>query len=219
MWRIELKVCAPRKALVPLIIAGGLAVATGGISIGATTATTASTASTVVPASVAGMEAAIVGSSIAPTTTLGSLSSALKVGLKYANTAAPLIGSAGLIYSGQIQKGILEQQAAFSEFQAGQEEETYQIRKDQRKRQLAIALGKQRALYGTSGVAIENTPTEILQSTASSFAFDQYVDRYQTASRMTSANLSASNLKTSASQAELGGLLNAELALARRGIA
>jgi hypothetical protein len=114
--------CAPRKVLTIAAIAG-LAVATGGLSVGATaSAASATTAST---AAVGG------GASYAATSsTLSSLSTALKVGLKYANTAAPLIGASGLVYSGQVQKGILEQQAAFSNFQASQESETYALRKD-----------------------------------------------------------------------------------------
>mgnify|MGYP001981676693 CR=1 FL=1 len=143
---------------------------------------------------------------------------ALKTGLKYANTAAPLIGASGLVYSGQIQKSILEQQAAFSNFQSSQETETYALRKDQRRRELAKALGKQRALYGISGVRLEETPTDIFASTARSFAEDDFYDRYGTAGRIVSRNVSASNLRTSGQQAELGGLLNAELTLARRGL-
>jgi hypothetical protein len=201
--------CAPRKVLTIAAIAG-LAVATGGLSVGATaSAASATTAST---AAVGG------GASYAATSsTLSSLSTALKVGLKYANTAAPLIGASGLVYSGQVQKGILEQQAAFSNFQASQESETYALRKDQRRRELARALGKQRALYGTSGVALENTPTDILASTARSFSEDDFYDRYGTSGRMVSANISADNLRMSGEQAQLGGLLNAEMTLAQRG--
>ena len=140
------------------------------------------------------------------------------MGLKYANSAAPLTGASGLVYSGQVQKGILESQAAYSQFQSAQEEETYALRKDQRRRRLAIALGKQRALYGISGVRLEETPTDILSSTARSFAEDDFYDRYGTSGRMTSASLSAGNLQASAEQAELGGLLSAELTLARRGV-
>jgi len=194
---------APRKLLVPLVIGGALAVATGGLSVGATAA------STTAPLAAA--------STTSQFSTLRSLSTALKVGLKYANTAAPLIGASGLIYSGQVQKGILEQQAAFSNFQASQESETYALRKDQRRRELARALGKQRALYGISGVSLENTPTDILASTARSFSEDDFYDRYGTSGRMTSAKLSAKNLSLSGERAQLGGLLNAEMTLAQRG--
>jgi hypothetical protein len=216
--------CAPRKALIPLLIAGGLAVATGGISFGASTATTAATTGATTAASTAATAAQsfeylnFATGTASQSTTLSSLSSALKVGLKYANQASPFIGSYGLIYSGQLQKGIYEQQAAFSKYQAVQEEETYQLRKDQRRRQLAIALGKQRALYGISGVALDETPTDILEQTSRNFAFDDYVDKYSTASKMTSLGLSASNLRASGRQAEIGGLLNAELTLSRRGL-
>ena len=200
--------CAPRKLLIPLAIGGALAVATGGLSIGTTTAATkpAVTPATLFP------------QLSTQTSTLKSLSSALKLGLKYANTAAPLIGAGGLVYSGQIQKSILEQQAAFSAFQSAQESETYSLRKDQRRRRLAIALGKQRALYGITGVRLEETPTDILSSTARSFAEDDFYDRYGTSGRIVSAGLSAENLRASGGQAELGGLLSAELTLARRGI-
>lgn len=210
--------CAPRK-LLPILAIGALAVATGGLSVGATTAatgaTTATTASSAASTAALASEVSYVASS---TSTLSNLGNALKVGLKYANSAAPLIGASGLVYSGQVQKGILESQAAYSQFQSAQEEETYALRKDQRRRRLAIALGKQRALYGISGVRLEETPTDILSSTARSFAEDDFYDRYGTSGRMTSASLSAGNLQASAEQAELGGLLSAELTLARRGV-
>ena len=183
--------CAPRKVLTIAAIAG-LAVATGGLSVGAT----AGAASATTAASSAAVATGGGASYAATTSTLSSLTTALKVGLKYANVAAPLIGASGMVYSGQVQKGILEQQAAFSNFQASQESETYALRKDQRRRELARALGKQRALYGTSGVALENTPTDILASTARSFSEDDFYDRYGTSGRMVSANISADNLRT-----------------------
>ena len=204
--------CAPRKVLTIAAIAG-LAVATGGLSVGAT----AGAASATTAASSAAVATGGGASYAATTSTLSSLTTALKVGLKYANVSAPLIGASGMVYSGQVQKGILEQQAAFSNFQASQESETYALRKDQRRRELARALGKQRALYGTSGVALENTPTDILASTARSFSEDDFYDRYGTSGRMVSANISADNLRMSGEQAQLGGLLNAEMTLAQRG--
>ena len=204
--------CAPRKVLTIAAIAG-LAVATGGLSVGAT----AGAASATTAAASAAVATGGGASYAATTSTLSSLTTALKVGLKYANVAAPLIGASGMVYSGQVQKGILEQQAAFSNFQASQESETYALRKDQRRRELARALGKQRALYGTSGVALENTPTDILASTARSFSEDDFYDRYGTSGRMVSANISADNLRMSGEQAQLGGLLNAEMTLAQRG--
>ena len=204
--------CAPRKVLTIAAIAG-LAVATAGLSVGAT----AGAASATTAASSAAVATGGGASYAATTSTLSSLTTALKVGLKYANVAAPLIGASGMVYSGQVQKGILEQQAAFSNFQASQESETYALRKDQRRRELARALGKQRALYGTSGVALENTPTDILASTARSFSEDDFYDRYGTSGRMVSANISADNLRMSGEQAQLGGLLNAEMTLAQRG--
>lgn len=199
--------CAPRK-LLPVLAIGALAVATGGASAGAlaSSSVTATTPATLLPQ--LGTQAS----------TLTNLTTALKTSLKFVNTAAPIIGAGGLVYSGQIQKNILEQQAAYSNFQSAQEEETYQLRKDQRRRRLAIALGKQRALFGISGVRLEETPTDILTSTARSFAEDDFYDRYGTSGRMTSAKISASNLRKSGEQAELGGLLSAELTLARRGV-
>jgi hypothetical protein len=202
--------CAPRKALIPLLIAGGLAVATGGVSLGATATTAASTtASTAALAS----EVSYVGAS----STLSSISSALSTGLKYANLASPIIGATGLIYSGQIQKGIYEQQAAMAKFQAQNEEDTYVLRKDQRRRQLAIALGKQRALYGVTGVDLANTPTDVLSQTSRNFAYDDYVDRFNTAGKITSYGLSAENMQASGRVSQFGGLLNAGITLGRRG--
>ena len=199
--------CAPKK-LLPILAIGALAFATGGLSFGATTAATSASTTASIGTSLHGVQQA---------STLKSLSTALKVGLKYANTAAPLIGAGGLVYSGQVQKGILEQQAAFSNFQASQEAETYSLRKDQRRRELARALGKQRALYGISGVSLADTPTDILASTARTFSEDDFYDRYGTSGRMVSAKLSSQNLLLSGKQAELGGLLSAEMSLAQRG--
>ena len=207
--------CAPRK-LLPIIAIGALAAATGGLSVGATTAASSTTAATTTAATSANVLPALHGAQSA--STLTSLSNALSTSLKFVNTAAPIIGAGGLVYSGQVQKGILEQQAFATSFQAAQEEETYKLRKSQRRRELARALGKQRSLYGISGVRLEDTPTDIFQSTARSFAEDDFYDRYGTASRIVSAGISADNLRKSGEQAELGGLLNAELTLARRGI-
>ena len=90
--------CAPRK-LLPIIAIAGLAVATGGLSLGASTATTAaSTAATTANV------APLIG--VQQTSTLKSLSTVLQTGLKFANSAAPLIGAGGLVYSGQIQQNI-----------------------------------------------------------------------------------------------------------------
>ena len=202
--------CAPKK-IVPLLAVGALAYATGGLSVAGTSAATTSSGAIVK----GGADAALFASQ---STTLSSLSTALQTGLKYANTAAPLIGASGLVYSGQIQKSIFEQQAMASMYGASQEEETYKLRSDQRKRELARALGKQRALYGISGVSLADTPTDVLASTSRAFAEDDFYDRYGTASRIMTAGISADNLRASGEQAELGGLLNAELTLARRGI-
>ena len=203
--------CAPKK-IVPLLAVGALAYATGGLSVaGTSAATTSTTAATTA-------NFGTVFHATQKATTLKSLSTALQTGLKFANTAAPLIGATGLVYSGQIQKGILEQQAMSTMYGASQEEETYKLRSDQRKRELARALGKQRALYGISGVSLSDTPTDVLASTSRAFAEDDFYDRYGTAGRIVSRNVSASNLRTSGQQAELGGLLNAELTLARRGL-
>lgn len=202
--------CAPRN-LLPIIAVGALAAATGGLSTAATASTASSSSAVAVGG---GVDAAM----FSQASTLSSLSNALSTSLKFVNTAAPIIGAGGLVYSGQVQKGILEQQAFATSFQAAQEEETYKLRKEQRRRELARALGKQRTLYGISGVRLEDTPTDIFQSTARSFAEDDFYDRYGTASRIVSAGISADNLRKSGEQAELGGLLNAELTLARRGI-
>ena len=63
--------CAPRKLLIPLAIGGALAVATGGLSIGTTTA---ATKTAVTPAT-------LFPQLSTQTSTLKSLSSALKLGL------------------------------------------------------------------------------------------------------------------------------------------
>ena len=97
--------CAPRKVLTIAAIAG-LAVATGGLSVGATAgAAGATTASTAASTAALASEVSYVAGT---TSTLSSLTTALKVGLKYANVAAPLIGASGMVYSGQVQKGILD---------------------------------------------------------------------------------------------------------------
>ncbi len=201
--------CAPKK-IVPLLAVGALAFATGGLSFAGSSAA-ASTSAAVVKG---GADAAL----FSQASTLKTLSTALQTGIKYANTAAPLIGASGLVYSGQIQKSILEQQAMASMYSASQEEETFKLRRDQRRRELVRALGRQRALYGVSGVRLEDTPTDVLASTSRAFAEDDFYDRYGTASRIMSAGISADNLRASGDQAQLGGLLSAELTLARRGL-
>ena len=108
--------CAPRK-LLPIIAIAGLAVATGGLSVGATTAATTSTTAATTAATTASTTANF-GTAFHATqqaTTLQSLATALQTGLKFANTAAPLIGAGGLVYRAD-SKSILEQQAAYLTF-------------------------------------------------------------------------------------------------------
>ena len=203
--------CAPKK-IVPILAIGALALATGGIGAAAAGGATAGSSVAIAPGSAKFLAASSQAS------TLSSLTTALQVGLKYANTAAPLIGAVGSVYSGQVQKSIFEQQALATAYGAMQEEETYKLRRNQRKRELVRALGKQRALYGISGVSLADTPTDVFASTAKSFAEDDFYDRYGTAGKIASAGISADNLRLSGDAAELGGLLSANLTLARRGI-
>ena len=69
--------CAPRK-LLPIIAIAGLAVATGGLSVGATTAATTSTTAATTAATSANIGTALHGAQQA--STLKSLSTALQTG-------------------------------------------------------------------------------------------------------------------------------------------
>ena len=91
--------CAPRK-LLPVLAIGALAVATGGIGAGAA----ASAAGTSVAPMAAGQAGALADKAVHKI-----IINSFKSWFKY-NTAAPLIGAGGLVYSGQVQKSILEQQ-------------------------------------------------------------------------------------------------------------
>ena len=127
--------CAPKNDLAKLAIIGAAAYASGGTSLFATSTATTGTVAT-------------------NTTILQTLANAARVAL-------PVIGAAGQVYQGYMNAQMLRNKAQFTDYQISSEKESYALRRVKRNRALAQALGKQRALYGMSGVTIEGTPGDI----------------------------------------------------------
>jgi hypothetical protein len=208
--------CAPTKDLVKIAAIAAVAYASGGSSLfastaaaGTTTASTASLATTslAIPTTVAGQTAATGFNFAGMFSTLGNV----------AKIATPIIGAAGSIYQGILTSNALAAKANIVNFEQGISAEAFQLRKIRRQREAAQAIGKQRALFGLTGVGIEGTPTDVLEQTSARFAEDQYYDLFNTSGKMYSQQLTAENLRLEAESARTGGYIKAATTLAMRG--
>ena len=204
--------CAPTRDLVKIAAIAAAAYATGGTSLAASgTTAAATTASTTSAAGGLG----IVGADVAATgfnwsgmfSTIGNV----------AKIATPIIGAAGSIYQGILTSNALAAKANIVNFEQGVSGEAYQLRRIRRQREAAQAIGKQRALFGLTGVGIEGTPTDVLEQTSARFAEDQYYDLFNTSGKMYSQELTAENLRLEAESARTGGYIKAATTLAMRG--
>jgi hypothetical protein len=205
--------CAPTRDLAKIAVIAAAAYATGGSSLFASS-TAAATTGAATTSAAGGL--GIVGADVAATgfnlsgmfSTLGS----------YAKFAAPIIGAAGQIYSGVLNANLLKGRANMVDYSTKVDMEASALRKIQRQRQLVQAVGKQRALYGITGVTIEGTPTDILEQTSAKFAESQFIDDFNTASGLYSKSLTAESLRAESNTAVLGGVVNAAATLAGRGL-
>ena len=130
---------------------------------------------------------------------------------------ATLIATAGTLYSMQQNVALGNRQAALSQFQANQTERAYLERKEQRRKQLRRIVGRQRALYSASGVALEGTPTDVFADTAREFSYEDFADKFDAYSNVVSQRYQASVYRQSGRQAAFGNLLDLSLAGMRRG--
>lgn len=211
--------CAPTRDLAKIAAIAAVAYASGGSSLLASSTTAAATTGTATAANLATTSLAI------PTTVAGQTAAA---GLNwsgmfstigtFAKYATPIIGAAGQIYSGVINANILKQKANFVDYSITMDMEASALRKIKRQRQLAEAIGKQRARYGISGVSLEGTPTDILEETSATFAEDQFMDDFNTAGKAYSKQLTASGLRQESQAAMLGGIVGATTTVANRGL-
>lgn len=215
--------CAPTRDLAKIAAIAAVAYATGGTSLFAsapaatgtvTTAATSTAAANVftgtslaLPTTVAGQTAAAGFNFAGMFSTLGNI----------AKIATPIIGAAGSIYQGILTSNQLAAKANIVNFEQGISAEAYQLRKIRRQREAAQAIGKQRALFGLTGVGIEGTPTDVLEQTSARFAEDQYYDLFNTSGKMYSQQLTAENLRLEAESARTGGYIKAATTLAMRG--
>ena len=130
---------------------------------------------------------------------------------------ATLIATAGTLYSMQQNVALGNRQAALSQFQANQTERAYLERKEQRRKQLRRIVGRQRALYSASGVALEGTPTDVFADTAREFSYEDFADKFDAYSNVVSQRYQSSIYRQSGRQAAFGNLLDLSLAGMRRG--
>ena len=189
--------CAPTKDLAKIAVIAAAAYATGGTSLTATTA--ASTATTTA------------------TTTAVNWSGLFSTLTNVAKIAAPIIGAAGSVYSGMLQSNALTAKANQATFEASMSGEAYELRKIRRQREMIQAIGKQRALFGLTGVGIEGTPTDVLSQTEAKYAEDQYYDLFNTSQQIYSKQLTGQNLLLEADAAFKGGIIKAGTTLVTRG--
>ena len=186
--------CAPKNDLAKIALIGAAAYATGGTSL-------FSSAGTAIQS---GIQAAKASS------TLQTLASVAKI-------AAPVIGAAGSIYTGYLQANQLNAKAGFVDYQVKGEEDAYALRKVKRARALRAAVGKQRALYGVTGVTLAGTPSDVLGQTAATFAEDDFIDAFNTSQNILSKQFSASSLRQEAKMSVIGGYTRAVTTIGTRG--
>tara|TARA_X000001382_G_scaffold23319_4_gene14220 strand:+ start:4679 stop:5125 length:447 start_codon:yes stop_codon:yes gene_type:complete len=132
-------------------------------------------------------------------------------------TAAPYIAAAGTAYSAyqNIQMG--NQQADISTYQAQTQGAALAERADERKRRLRKTVGAQRALYASSGVGLEGTPTDVFEQTAKEFAYEDYADRFDTLNNMGSKYMEADAYRSAGKQKAFGNLLDFGISWGMRG--
>ena len=193
--------CAPTKDLAKIAIIAGAAYATGGLSLGGTTAATAGTAATASTA----------------TTTAVNWSGLFSTLSNVAKIAAPVIGAAGSVYSGILQSNVLKGKANQVAFESMMSAEAYSLRKARRQREMRLALDKQRALYGLTGVTLEGTPVDVLAQTSAKFAEDEYYDLFNTSQQIYSKQLTGQNLLAEADAAVKSGIIKAGTTLITTG--
>ena len=197
--------CAPTKDLAKIALIAGAAYATGGLSLGGTTAATATTAATT-----AGTAATTGASAFNWSGMFQTLSSVAKV-------ATPVLGAVGSIYSGYLNANILKSKANYVDYSIFTTTEAAALRKVKRQREMRQALASQYAKYGLTGVTLEGTPTDVLSETSAKFAQDQFYDDYNTSLDIQSKRISAGQLRQEAQSAQLTGFVNAATTLGVRG--
>ena len=182
--------CAPKKQLIQLALIGATAYATGGSSLFASSAAT----------------------------TAASTGSTLQTMMTVAKYALPIVGAAGNIYSGYMQAQLLNQRAGFTDFEIGMEKESYALRRAKRAREMNRMIGKQRALYGVSGVTISGTPGDILAQTRGDYAEEDYIDSFNTSQSILGKTHQSSIYRSEAKMAVFGGYTSAAVTLGIRGL-
>ncbi len=193
--------CAPRNQLIKTALIGAAIYATGGAA-----------ASSLLTTSGGSMAAA---STTAATT--ASTTSTLATLANVAKYALPIIGAGGSIYSGYAQANILRQQANMVDYSISQDKEAFALRKAKRQRELLLALGKQRARFGLTGVTLEGSPGDILSLTAENFAEDQYIDAFNTSGGILGKEQRKNVLNKEADYSVVGGYTKAASYLGTRG--
>ena len=132
-------------------------------------------------------------------------------------TAAPYIAAAGTMYSAYQNVQMGNQQAALSTYQAEQEGAALYERSQERKRRLRKTVGAQRALYSSSGVALEGTPTDVFADTGREFGYEDYADRFDTYAGMGSKYMEADAYRRAGKQKAIGNLIDFGISWGMRG--
>ena len=72
-------------------------------------------------------------------------------------------------------------------------------------------------MYSASGVGLEGTPTDVFESTAREFAYEDYADRFDTYANMGSKYMEADAYRRAGRQKAFGNLLDFGISWGMRG--
>jgi len=142
------------------------------------------------------------------TTTVGSL---------LAQSVPYIVGTVAMTQAyGQMALG--DAKAKLTEYQALNMEQASAIRSSERKKNMRKAIGTQLALYSSAGIDVtQGTPVDVMKDTAKDYAYDQYIDNFETQNRIYSNMLQAKFQRAAGRQKAVGSLLDYGTRFALRG--
>lgn len=126
-----------------------------------------------------------------------------------ASVAGTGLSAVGAIQSANAQAAGLRQQAELNERQAEIEQQRGAFEAQRERENAQRILARQRANFAASGVALEGTPTAVIEDTATETALDIAAIRYGSALRSGNFRTQASYDRANASSARTAGFISA----------
>ena len=152
---------------------------------------------------------------------LGTLTTAYKAlqpAMMLMSAVSPLIamGSASALASQQI--GLANQQASLTEYEIKNIEDAAALRSSRRRKLFRKAVGTQLSIYGASGVDVtQGTPVDVMADTAKEFAYEGFVDAFETQNKVYANTIRARNQRSYGWQQATGTLLDYGMRTMERG--